>query len=1710
MPRCHISRQGVGDRVISCRPLLLHRPLLLLLVHLLLLHGAVGQGDYDFDVPPPLPMIPLCGEGSGEKCFVQAEEPLSWQDAHDFCRSMDGFLASRDEYRSLSRAPHLSSAINLTWTALTPLHGHYQWLSRCPAYSAASTDFTEWREGRVPRAWDRDCAALDLATMQFQLINCSSELPVFCFLESGSPAGVDKGAADDVYLVVEGDPAPGPEGNLTLRREDFGNVSLTCTAYNRITGRPVTPQPRVFWRKDLVYSGHCTGSLIPATLHDPTKSPTTWNAAHQDAFTTQQGTYWCEAWGPRGSSRRLESNKVLLMLQGIVVFIAEVRCKEDPAENMTESKAALQLRYTFGSQIDGIRSLPLDLVAASKEPLPGQSPYVLASYTFHLHIPESILKTTEPLEQVLQDSSKTLTDTLHRTIYMDEFESTSRVTFPHLCLKHSSPAWEETPQLKWPTTFIGPVHPTNVRCEAPRGRLAVVGRCLWNYTHGAQLQFTPQPCQWRDFCPQGYAAVESRYCVAVRPPAPWQEGFEAVHTTSQEMSLLHSAVVTRTKLWRKVKRLVEAATDADFIWLPDKRLRAGASLQHLGPLPRSGYNLTEHNIIWAKDHPLPDFECLALNLTGRTLHTHPCNASLPFPAIIEVRRRVRLTPRLSKDSILCQGWQTPILKGPDEVCFKLFKKVGNLTWEDAKNFCEKRDAVLPAPNVGFLDFVFRQELLKQDVKGVWMSPNVTHERVVYSGPEDILSWMVDTNYSLPHGELMHQGWLLRGGGTREDVLCQRVLKTTERLRLTVLPPTSRASLDTCVQASPFQMLMLTNDNILDLRCFENGRKAHVNSFGATGPPGCAGRVERGAPGYYQCVAWTVAPVMLATSNTILQSPAAFTFLVTLLEPEAKYDPLLHDATFSPISDVLPQSCGCCEALNTMLTNIHISGVAELSAHRQHFLASPNGRLLRALHVECRGIASTLSEFQVLESLILQLPIGQKIGACTVQAVRSTQGCLRDVTVNEGEQGAGKSARNLTWPSTFGARQVVPEEPCVTSSGEPVTRECEGDFLLGYQWGPAGHCTGTASNLTRELWLASREPRHSVNLTEAALVANTSVLQPVDIFLVARTLEAAAEDPPSNLHLTQLVSVMDRVLAADTAVFQPVQERLGSSDTLLEAFEKLVLNINSTEKDERPQRVSGKDLSVEGLALSPESRVIGYKSMEQPVRGQREETLMVGVTNADLEDAAAAIILPRNISLHVAASEESEEQEADNQTLPLVFVVYRNDKLFQDSEAVETLEGTERRYQVNSEVIQASFRTEVHDLREPVKIYFKPRLPGNDTKCVFWDYHAHGNRGGWSEEGCYSGGREGDLHVCLCDHLTCFAELINYDKSAGFSGPHAAVLDVITVVGCSLSLLGLLLVFFTFILFQRWRRPLSNKILVNLCFAEFCSLTVFLAGVNQTVSTPLCRGVAVALHYFILASFGWMLVEAVHQYLNFVKVVGTYIPRFMWKASVCAWGVPVLPILALLVYDSSLYDHDGSREDGTKICWMSSTGFWIGMLPPLAATMGVNLIMYGLILYGVTCGRPSVPSTMPERALLMNQLRMAVCVFFLLGLTWVFGLLAVSKARVVFSYLFCTFTTLKGFLLFVFHVCRERGARRYWEDFLSVLKQESSVSSPGDSAHAAHSAGRPGRLEASFNPCGGIMVLPPVVARHPRPSTRTSLLSARTSSTAGCSRASFYP
>lgn len=49
----------------------------------------------------------------------------------------------------------------------------------------------------------------------------------------------------------------------------------------------------------------------------------------------------------------------------------------------------------------------------------------------------------------------------------------------------------------------------------------------------------------------------------------------------------------------------------------------------------------------------------------------------------------------------------------------------------------------------------------------------------------------------------------------------------------------------------------------------------------------------------------------------------------------------------------------------------------------------------------------------------------------------------------------------------------------------------------------------------------------------------------------------------------------------------------------------------------------------------------------------------------------------------------------------------------------------------------------------------------------------------------------------------------------------------------------------------------------------------------------------------------------------------------------------------------------------------------------------------------------------------------------LGLTWIFGYLAIEEARLLFQYLFTIFSSMQGFFIFILLVARRRQVRDQW-------------------------------------------------------------------------------
>lgn len=64
----------------------------------------------------------------------------------------------------------------------------------------------------------------------------------------------------------------------------------------------------------------------------------------------------------------------------------------------------------------------------------------------------------------------------------------------------------------------------------------------------------------------------------------------------------------------------------------------------------------------------------------------------------------------------------------------------------------------------------------------------------------------------------------------------------------------------------------------------------------------------------------------------------------------------------------------------------------------------------------------------------------------------------------------------------------------------------------------------------------------------------------------------------------------------------------------------------------------------------------------------------------------------------------------------------------------------------------------------------------------------------------------------------------------------------------------------------------------------------------------------------------------------------------------------------------------------------------------------------------------------DSAMVVSEIRIAFSCNILLGITWIFALLAIGRATMIFQWLFCVFNSLQGFFIFLFYTVRNQDVR----------------------------------------------------------------------------------
>ncbi|XP_038049960.1 adhesion G-protein coupled receptor G2-like [Patiria miniata] len=404
------------------------------------------------------------------------------------------------------------------------------------------------------------------------------------------------------------------------------------------------------------------------------------------------------------------------------------------------------------------------------------------------------------------------------------------------------------------------------------------------------------------------------------------------------------------------------------------------------------------------------------------------------------------------------------------------------------------------------------------------------------------------------------------------------------------------------------------------------------------------------------------------------------------------------------------------------------------------------------------------------------------------------------------------------------------------------------------------------------------------------------------------------------------------------------------------------------------------------------------------------------------DVVASIQLPENIVQLLESTNNSATQ------VQASFLIYGDDTLFRSALLREYNEKNLSERRVAAPVLSLTVENvELVNLTDLVVIEFKVKqldsqqyLGGGSEQLPVcsWDFESGDSGGDWSNAGCQLEELTNETATCECNHATNFAIIMDVRGQRPDEGsPEARLaLDIISQVGCALSIAALVITLIIHLFIKKLRQGKTRQILLQFCCSLLALYIVFLAGVDNAKGN-VCVFVAALLHYLPLSTMMWMAVEARNIYVGTVKVFPEDSPRYMLKACLVAWGFPAIVLAVTLATALNQYknDHYCFLEPGLVL--------YLGLLAPIALILIHNIITFILVMRSILKVQEASRSQQ-----ISKRLQNAVAISTLLGLTWCFGFLAISDATFVFQLIFCIANSLQGVVVFVMFCLRRDEAR----------------------------------------------------------------------------------
>uniref|UniRef100_A0A3P8VYH4 Uncharacterized protein n=1 Tax=Cynoglossus semilaevis TaxID=244447 RepID=A0A3P8VYH4_CYNSE len=273
---------------------------------------------------------------------------------------------------------------------------------------------------------------------------------------------------------------------------------------------------------------------------------------------------------------------------------------------------------------------------------------------------------------------------------------------------------------------------------------------------------------------------------------------------------------------------------------------------------------------------------------------------------------------------------------------------------------------------------------------------------------------------------------------------------------------------------------------------------------------------------------------------------------------------------------------------------------------------------------------------------------------------------------------------------------------------------------------------------------------------------------------------------------------------------------------------------------------------------------------------------------------------------------------------------------------------------------------------------------------------------WSVDGCSVAFTNENYTVCSCTHLSTFALILN----SMYATNRLTGVDLTVVSSSSLHLT----------IHSCWNPKINNTARLHLCLNLALSHLLLLWNDRYIDHELACTVMAGLLHFLVVASFVWMLLEACQLYLlvrrlSKVQVIQRDgLPRPLLY--LLGYGVPFVIVgVSALIYS----DGYGATEGG---CWLSQRrSFNWALTGPVVTVLGLNCLLFLATLWSLKPTLANMKSDVSQSKDTRLILFKILAQFVILGCTWVLGL---YQSNLFFQVMFILLNSQQGTFLFIVH------------------------------------------------------------------------------------------